>query len=90
MKTADCVKLNANEYGALVSWAFNEGCGNVASSTLISRLNTCASPLPIIEQELPKWVYAGGVKLEGLVKRRAAEVSLAKTATSVGALPANC
>ena len=83
--------LNANQYGALVSWAFNEGCGNAGSSTLISRLNNCEDPNTVIADELPQWVYAGGEKLDGLVRRRAAEVDLAKTATSSGALPVgNC
>lgn len=35
----DSVTLNANQYGALASWAFNVGCGNVKTSSLISRLN---------------------------------------------------
>jgi len=39
------VTLNANQYGALCSWAFNEGCGNVGSSTLISRLNAGEDPV---------------------------------------------
>ena len=89
-KTNSKVKLNANQYGALVDWAFNEGCGNVGSSTLISRLNRGEHPNTVIEQELPKWVYSSGVKLPGLVTRRAAEVKLAKVANSVKALPAAC
>ena len=82
--------MNANEYGALCDWAFNVGCGNVASSTLIKRLNEGEKPLTVIDQELPLWVYAGGKKLPGLVTRRKNEVKLANTATKVGALPAKC
>ncbi|KAF2097706.1 lysozyme [Rhizodiscina lignyota] len=89
LDTASCVVLNANQYGALVSLAFNVGCGNAASSTLISRLNTCSEDVDtVISQELPKWDESDGQVLSGLQKRRAAEVQLAETATSQGALPA--
>ncbi|KAF2499025.1 hypothetical protein BU16DRAFT_260875 [Lophium mytilinum] len=88
LDTAAAVTLNANMYGALVSWAFNVGNGNVASSTLISRLNAGEDELTVIEQELPKWDKAGGETLPGLTRRRAAEVALAQTATGVGAIPA--
>ncbi|CAF9930115.1 MAG: hypothetical protein GOMPHAMPRED_005576 [Gomphillus americanus] len=90
-ETGENVVLNANEYGALVDWAFNEGCGNVASSTLISRLNNGEDPQTVIGQELPQWVYSDGQELPGLVTRRKNEVNLANTATSAGALPVgNC
>jgi lysozyme len=88
--TAESVVLNANQYGALVDWAFNEGCGNVGSSTLISRLNAGDDPNTVAEQELPLWVYSDGQELPGLVKRRQAEITLFTTATSDGALPAPC
>lgn len=56
---------------ALADFVFNAGQGNFAKSTLLKKLNAgdtwgaCA--------ELSKWVYAGGKKLAGLVKRRAVE-----------------
>ncbi|KAI1292918.1 lysozyme-like domain-containing protein [Xylaria venustula] len=87
-QTASLVVLNANEYGALVSWAYNVGCGNSASSSLISRLNNGEDPQTVISEELPQWDESGGEVLPGLQKRRAAEVSLAETATSDPALPA--
>jgi GH24 family phage-related lysozyme (muramidase) len=77
LRTKTAVTLNANQYGALVSWAFNVGNGNVQSSTLLSRLNAGEDEATVIAEELPKW-------------RRAAEVALAQTATSVGALPVGC
>lgn len=86
--TASSVVLNANTYGAFVSWAFNVGCGNSGSSSLISRLNDGDDPLVVAEEELPKWKFSGGVELPGLVRRRAAEVELAQTDTDDGALPA--
>jgi lysozyme len=82
------VRLNANQYGALVSWCFNVGSANVESSSLLQRLNANEAPATVIAQELPKWNKAGGQVLAGLTRRRAAEVSLAQTATSVRALPA--
>ncbi|GIZ40875.1 hypothetical protein CKM354_000419600 [Cercospora kikuchii] len=81
------VRLNANQYGALVSWAFNVGCGNTASSTLVKRLNAGENPNTVAAEELPKWNKAGGQPVAGLTRRRAEEVQLFQTATSNGALP---
>lgn len=89
-KTKTLVVLNANQYGALVSWGYNVGNGNVGSSTLLSRLNAGQNPNTVIAEELPKWNKAGGNVLPGLTRRRAAEVKLAKTATSAKALPVGC
>ncbi|CAG9996592.1 unnamed protein product [Clonostachys byssicola] len=88
LATTSNVVLNANQYGAFVSWTFNMGCGAVKSSTLLKRLNAAENPNTVAAEELPKWKNAGGVELPGLVRRRAAEVALAKTATSDKALPA--
>ncbi|KAJ2927868.1 hypothetical protein H1R20_g9228, partial [Candolleomyces eurysporus] len=89
-QVADSIRLNDNQYGALVSWAFNVGCANTASSTLISRLNAGQAPNTVAAEELPKWNKAGGVVLPGLVNRRAAEVTLFRTASSVVAHPPPC
>jgi len=83
----DSVVLNDNQIGALVSWSYNEGCGAAQSSTLISRLNAGDDPDTVASEELPKWVYAGGDVMPGLVRRRDAEVVLFKTASSVQAHP---
>lgn len=88
MSTGQNVHLNANQYGALVSWAFNVGCGNVKSSDLLKGLNRGDDPNAIASSELPQWNKAGGKILQGLVRRRAAELALFKTATGDGALPA--
>jgi len=84
------VRLNANQYGALVSWTFNEGCGAAGSSTLVARLNRGDNPNTVASEELPKWVYAGGQVLQGLVNRRNAEIALFKTASSIIAHPPPC
>ncbi|KAL0956663.1 hypothetical protein HGRIS_002795 [Hohenbuehelia grisea] len=87
LRSAIKVKLNANQFGALTSWAYNVGCGNAGGSSLISRLNAGEAPNTVASQELPKWNKAGGAVLAGLTRRRAAEVTLFKTATSTGAIP---
>ncbi|KAJ9635932.1 hypothetical protein H2199_008286 [Coniosporium tulheliwenetii] len=89
-KVADSVKLNDNQYGALVSWTFNVGCGNMGSSTLVRRLNAGEAPNTVAAQELPKWNKAGGNVLAGLTRRRAAEVKLFQTASGTQALPSRC
>ncbi|KAJ2006568.1 hypothetical protein H4R26_001289 [Coemansia thaxteri] len=83
------VTLNDNQWAALVSWVFNNGCGSAKSSTLVQRLNNGEDPSTVASQELPQWRMAGGHVLQGLVNRRADEVRLFKTASSKQAYP-NC
>nr|WJZ50382.1 GH24 muramidase [Mortierella sp. ZY002] len=80
-------KLNKNQWAALASWTFNVGCGNMKSSSLITRLNAGQNPNTVATEELPKWKLAGGKVLPGLVRRRAAEVKLFKTANSSQGYP---
>lgn len=68
------VPLNDNQFGALVSWCYNVGPGNVAKSTLVKRLN--AGQYDAVSTELAKWNRAGGKVLAGLTRRRKAEASL--------------
>lgn len=82
--------LNLNQYGALVSWSFNMGCGAAQDSTLVKRLNNGENVNTVLSEELPKWVHAGSSVLPGLVRRRNAEIALAKKATSDKALPVKC
>lgn len=89
-KVSASVKLNDNQYGALVSWTFNVGCGNMGGSTLVTRLNNGENPNTVAAQELPKWNKAGGNALAGLTRRRSAEVKLFQTASGTQALPAKC
>jgi GH24 family phage-related lysozyme (muramidase) len=81
--------LSFNQYGALVSWSFNMGCGAAETSTLVRRLNEGEDVNTVLSEELPRWVYGGGVVLPGLVRRRNAEVALAKE-PSEQALPVEC
>ena len=79
----DCVSsrvqvgLTDNEYAALVSFAFNCGCGALQESTLLRRLNAGEPKQRVFSEELPKWVRGGGQVLPGLVRRREAEIALA-------------
>lgn len=74
----DTVKLNKNMWAALTSFVFNLGCGNFQRSDLMARLNKGQDPVTVIAEEFPRWNKAGGNVLAGLVRRRAAEVALAK------------
>jgi len=71
---ATYTNLNANQYSALVSFAFNLGCGSLQTSTLLKKLN--AGDVVGASGEFGKWVYAGGVVMPGLVRRREAERKL--------------
>jgi len=65
-----------NRIAALVSWAYNVGLGAVHDSTLRRRLLNGEDPVAVVREELPKWDKANGKPLEGLTRRRAAEVAL--------------
>lgn len=67
------VDLNDNQYGALCSFCFNEGCGKLLGSTLLKKINAGD---PDADEEFPKWIYVNGAVEYGLVKRRAAERAL--------------
>lgn len=87
---ADSVKLNDNQYGALVSWAFNVGCGNAQGSGLIRRLNAGEDPNTVAREELPKWRNAGGKSSSGLILRRGKEVAFFQNPAPVIAHPPTC
>jgi GH24 family phage-related lysozyme (muramidase) len=66
-----------DQQAALVSWAFNVGLGAVEDSTLRKRLLAKEPPATVVAEELPRWNRGdGGKVLEGLKRRRAAEVAL--------------
>jgi len=67
-----CQPLEQNQFDALVSFTYNLGCGALQRSTLRQKVNYGASPAEV-RYEFMKWVYAGGQKLAGLVRRRRAE-----------------
>lgn len=69
------VPINANQLGALTSFAFNVGIGNFQRSTLRRLVNANPSN-SAIREEFMKWNKAGGKVLNGLTRRRQAEVDL--------------
>jgi lysozyme len=75
------VELNANQFGALVSLAFNIGHGAFGRSTLVKKLNK--GDYESAANEFGRWVNAGGKKLNGLVRRRAAEATLFRSGVFV-------
>lgn len=65
------VPITANQYAALVSFAYNVGSGALNSSTLLRRLN--AGDVFGAANEFLRWNRAGGRVLAGLTRRREAE-----------------
>lgn len=68
------VPVSEGQYIALLSLAFNVGATAVKKSRLLFKLNH--GDVSGAAKEFDDWVYAGGKKLEGLVRRRAAERQL--------------
>jgi lysozyme len=68
------VPLTANQEAALTSAVFNAGSKLVCGSTLQAKAN--AGDYAGMCAELDRWVWAKGIKLRGLVRRRAAERAL--------------
>ena len=66
--------INRNQLGALVSFAFNLGLGNLRHSTLLKLLN--AGDFVGAANQLPRWNKAAGKVLPGLTRRREAEKQL--------------
>lgn len=67
--------LQNHEYAALVSFTYNVGGTAFCTSTMAQQINSGA-PASVWCAQLDRWVYAKGIKLPGLVKRRAAERAL--------------
>lgn len=68
------VKINDNQMNALVDFAYNLGFGSLKNSTLMRLVNE--SKFDEAANQFPRWVYAGGKVLPGLVRRREAEKQL--------------
>ncbi|MGQ6017445.1 lysozyme [Serratia sp. IR-2025] len=67
-------KLSQGAFDAAVSITFNAGCATMQKSTMF-RLFRQGETVAACEQ-FPRWVYASGVKLNGLVIRRDKERAL--------------
>lgn len=65
------VSLTDNQYGALVSFAYNIGCKAFCSSTLVKNLNN--GDYAGVPQQMLRWVRVHGVTDQGLINRRNSE-----------------
>jgi GH24 family phage-related lysozyme (muramidase)/uncharacterized protein YcbK (DUF882 family) len=68
------IPTNADQFSAMVSFAFNLGVGAFRSSTLLKRHN--AGSFGEAADEFLRWVFADGERLAGLERRRKAERAL--------------
>jgi lysozyme len=68
------ISLNENQYGALTSFTLNLGLGNLRCSTLLKFLNS--RQIDEAANQFPRWSFANGKQLPGLLKRREAEKAL--------------
>lgn len=68
------VPLTQGQFDSLTSFVFNLGAKRLAESTLLILLNK--GNYKAAAEQFSRWVYGGGQKLPGLVKRRAAEAAL--------------
>jgi hypothetical protein len=79
------VGLTQNQFDALVSLIYNIGTGGFSSSTLLQMIN--ASNFAGAADQFSRFVYSGGVVLQGLVTRRAAERALFMTSGGAAVVP---
>lgn len=63
-----------NRLAAIADFIFNLGSGRYQASTLRRRVNV--GDWTGAEEQLHRWVWGGGRKLPGLIRRRAAEACL--------------
>ncbi len=68
------VPLTDGQFDALVSFTFNLGSGAFQRSTLRRKVNR--EEHDEAPEQFMRWVWAGGRRLRGLVKRREAEIGL--------------
>lgn len=71
------VPLSDGQFDALVSFTFNLGSGALQRSTLRRKVNR--EDHAEVPAEFLRWVWAGGKKLKGLIRRREAEAALYNT-----------
>lgn len=70
------VELKQNQFDALVSFTFNVGANAFKNSTLLKVLNQ--GQYEEVPNQLRRWVYAGGQKVQGMINRREKEINLWK------------
>jgi len=77
IKVAELLKqpVTDNQFGAITSFAYNVGVGNLSSSTLLKKVNKNPNDATIAA-EFAKWNKAAGKVMKGLTRRREAESKL--------------
>ena len=70
----DLAKESEGRQAAIADFVYNLGVARLESSTLAKKIN--AGLWDDVPAQLRRWVYAGAVVLEGLRKRREAEIEL--------------
>jgi GH24 family phage-related lysozyme (muramidase) len=68
------VAMSPRQRDALISFCFNVGAGAVEGSTLRRRLQAGEQVGKVLAEELPRWCHGPQGPMEGLRRRRAAEV----------------
>jgi lysozyme len=69
--------LTQDEFDACVSFAYNCGLGNFETSTFRKRILAGENKQHVAKEEMPRWHHgSNGQDLEGLKRRRRAEVAL--------------
>ena len=68
------VDLNQHQFSALTVLVYNIGVNGFANSTLLKLLNQ--GKYSEVPAQMARWCNAGGKKINGLVRRRAAEAAL--------------
>jgi GH24 family phage-related lysozyme (muramidase) len=68
------VAMSPRQRDALISFCFNVGAGAVEGSTLRRRLLAGEQVGKVLAEELPRWCHGPQGPMEGLRRRRAAEV----------------
>lgn len=68
------VNLNQNQFDAMVSFCYNVGCEKFIKSSVLKNLNK--GEFSKVPDSLMLYVYSNKKKLNGLIKRRSAEVEL--------------
>lgn len=78
-------EINQNQFDALVSFAYNCGEGALAKSSLLRLVNK--GDFEGAARQFGNWTRGGGRVLPGLVRRRAAEAALFRTAPELNNKP---
>lgn len=68
------VAISQNQFDAMVDFCFNAGRGNFSRSTLLRKVNS--EDFAGAAAQFGLWINAGGVVVDGLVRRRKAEAKM--------------